>query len=623
MAANTLQCDICLAQFSRPDHLRRHSASHEDQRPYECNGCKRSFKRSDALKRHERTCRALFTSPDDITKDDNRPWKRICHATEPDRNEHPDGLTPQSPDIGGLINQPIRTPENEFLVSMSSGLDFTALDWLYPPSLEPDITLAERLEYLAYFTSARGMATFLDRETLRRKQDMISGYYDTITSTINEDKYDQDDDLLPKSTEIINCLKSTVTTDSSTIVAASIPSWTLDTHRAATEFFSPSNIHRLLTFFWALWYPTCPFVHRPFFNPANASPALLAVVVIIGACISPDEEDGKRARKWMDPVEVITFRQEWFTDAEQAPKPGDGKWKKRLECIQTAYLVCSLQKREGSAEAQGRVRRYRHAMMVSLAREIGLSTATHPRTLPAHASDEWWRQFAAEEEMVRTLTYVFLFDAALTIFHNSPPRMVVSELRMDMACPETCFQAESAEECLSELGKWSGSVFWRERLSVASVVRRMCQPRPQAQASEEQGLVLGFSQIGTLNLFTTVQCLHSLTFHLQNSLITLPSPLTPLQTGLENWRRTWNKRIPEDSHIPHRPDTLWKQIGFARYAPEFWQLARILVMRLACSSGDFADGDGEGGLGGYDHTDMEDINGLIEEYRRMSLGGCM
>jgi hypothetical protein len=108
--------------------------------------------------------------------------------------------------------------------------------------------------------------------------------------------------------------------------------------------------------------------------------------------------------------------------------------------------------------------------------------------------------------MVRTLTYVFLFDAALTIFHNSPPRMVVSELRMDMACPEACFQAESAEECLFELRKWSSSVFWCERLSVASVVRRMCQPQPQAQISEEQEPVLGFSQMGSLNLFTTVQC---------------------------------------------------------------------------------------------------------------------
>lgn len=38
--------------------------------------------------------------------------------------------------------------------------------------------------------------------------------------------------------------------------------------------------------------------------------------------------------------------------------------KKRVECIQAAYLVCSLQKREGSVEAQGRVRRYRHATLV-------------------------------------------------------------------------------------------------------------------------------------------------------------------------------------------------------------------------------------------------------------------
>lgn len=58
-------------------------------------------------------------------------------------------------------------------------------------------------------------------------------------------------------------------------------------------------------------------------------------------------------------------------------------------------------------------------------------------------------------------------------------------------------------------------------------------------------------------------------------------------------------------------------------------------MRLASSCS--GDEDGGGGLGAdllgereeirtgkrYDHTDMEDVNGLIEEYRRMSLGGCM
>jgi len=62
-------------------------------------------------------------------------------------------------------------------------------------------------------------------------------------------------------------------------------------------------------------------------------------------------------------------------------------------------------------------------------------------------------------------------------------------------------------------------------------------------------------------------------------------------------------------------------------------------MRLACSSESLDGGEGEEnglelGIYGngdrerragerYDHTDMEDVNGLIEEYRRMSLGTCM
>ena len=92
-------------------------------------------------------------------------------------------------------------------------------------------------------------------------------------------------------------------------------------------------------------------------------------MVIIGACLSPDEEDGRMARKWMDAVEIMTFRQEWFGENKvDTPRIEEieTKWKSRLECIQTAYLVCSLQKREGSFEAQGRVRRYRHAMMVTV-----------------------------------------------------------------------------------------------------------------------------------------------------------------------------------------------------------------------------------------------------------------
>ena len=320
---------------------------------------------SDALRRHERTCKAIPANTSSDGKKDDRPLKRICPTREPKTQDHPDNWTfPLFEDVDSLIDQNMQMPDFPSDISFS-------LDWLYPASLfESDITLAERLEYLAYFTSARGMATFLDRDTLRGKQNMISEHYKAaISSTNTAIEGEEDLTILPKTMEIVSNIQSTITTTDTTITASSIPSWTTETHNAATHFFSPANILRFLTFFWAVWYPNCPIVHRPFFDPSTASPALLAVIVIIGACLSPDEEDGRMARKWMDAVEVMTFRQEWFGENKvDVPRIDDHekKWKSRLECIQTAYLVCSLQKREGSVEAQGRVRRYRHAMMVTV-----------------------------------------------------------------------------------------------------------------------------------------------------------------------------------------------------------------------------------------------------------------
>lgn len=98
-----------------------------------------------------------------------------------------------------------------------------------------------------------------------------------------------------------------------------------------------------------------------------------------------------------------------------------------------------------------------------------------------------------------TIIFVFLIDAALTILHNSPPRMVVPELKMDVACPESCFQAESAPECMKELHTWATTRFWKSRLSIVSVVRRICQ------CPIEESIIEDFAGLGTLNLFTLVQ----------------------------------------------------------------------------------------------------------------------
>ncbi|KAL4933172.1 transcription factor domain-containing protein [Aspergillus undulatus] len=541
-------------------------------------------------------------------------------------------------------------------MSMPSPPDFTALDWLYTTRLSSDsIITAERLDFLAHFTSENGMGTFLAPETLKERQEIIrqdeaavehhlakeSSIPVGCLHTIEPSMLHVDvNPIMARSFEILHHLHSTVTrkTDRSVVKF----DWTAEVERQCRTFFASGNITRFLRYFWSLWYPNCPFIHRASFNANTAPIALLCVMLLIGACLSPHSVDANKARMWLDCVEELAF-----SDSSFCEETGGGtgailsssvdRKKKRLECIQTAYLVCSLQKREGSADARARVRRYRNATMVMLARDVGLATASHRDLSMDKPSEMWWQQFAVEEGLIRsdphksssqsntlttsrTMTYVFLFDAALTIFHNSPPRMVVSELKMELACPEACFQAESAEECFAALKEWEHTTFWRRHLPLVAVVKSICEKEPSPKTASE------YAKMGTLNLFTAVQSLHSLTFHLQNSLI-FESTLAPIERGLENWRQIWERREAEDKHVHNTPGSLWKKVGFISYSPEFWHLARIIVERIhdddataETATSPEVTGTVNAAKMRYDHTDMTDVNGLIMEYRRFCLG---
>ncbi|KAL4953058.1 hypothetical protein BDW69DRAFT_200377 [Aspergillus filifer] len=621
------RCALCSTDFTRSEHLRRHLRSHENIRPYECSLCQRKFTRRDAKTRHERTCKG-------------KPSGRNDGLLYQDAQVQPISNPLLSNDLESAL--PHELGDDYWLnIGMPDPSDFAALDWLYSERLSSDsIISAERLEFLAHFTSENGMGTFLAPETLTERQKIIrneessgSGPYTTHEAFLDSETiqpsmlHENLQDLQPlsgRAFEIIHQLHAIVTQKTERSVVKL--TWTADEESRCRSFFTPNNLTRFLRYFWLLWYPNCPFVHRPSFNASQAPVALLCVMIVIGACLSPYSEDSRTARMWLDCIEELVFSGDTFAEETGEPETASldplEHTKKRLERLQATYLVCSLQKREGSLEAKARVRRYRHATMVTLARGIGIALASHRNVTTDNASDRWWKQFAIHEALIRTMTYVFLFDAALTIFHNSPPRMVVSELKMEMACPEACFQAESSEECFTALKQWQRTDFWRQHLSIAALVKRICQKNLYPGSVDE------YAKMGSLNLFTTVQSLHSLTFHLQNSLI-FDSTLVPIKAGLENWRKIWERREPEDLHIPESAEMLWKKVGFISYSPEFWHLARILVDRIKDESDpDTADtawsNDNSGSTNEagtrYDHTDMKDLNRLIMEYRRLSLG---
>lgn len=147
--------------------------------------------------------------------------------------------------------------------------------------------------------------------------------------------------------------------------------WSTFLEGKCLQLFSPSKIRRFLSLFWSSWYPNCPIVHKPTFTAEQASPVLLATMVVIGACVSPLESDNEDVRPWFDYVEEMVFSDEWLQD-DLVPGPSSSRCEsqlarqKRLQSLQAAYFVCLFQNWEGSEGAKRRIRRHRYSTVISV-----------------------------------------------------------------------------------------------------------------------------------------------------------------------------------------------------------------------------------------------------------------
>ena len=105
---------------------------------------------------------------------------------------------------------------------------------------------------------------------------------------------------------------------------------------------------------------------------------------------------------------------------------------------------------------------------------------------------------ASRLTLCRILIWVFLIDSALVLFNNIPPRIALRELKMDLACPEMCFQAETAEKCLQLLEKWVSQSQRYGQPSLFSLIRSICKDKVDEESLE------WFAHLGFINLWSVV-----------------------------------------------------------------------------------------------------------------------
>lgn len=139
--------------------------------------------------------------------------------------------------------------------------------------------------------------------------------------------------------------------------------WSTSVEALCYEFFNPKNLDKCLALFWSCWYPNWPTIHAPTFKRVDKSPSLIAVMALVGACLSAEDHDHASAQLWFDLVEDLVYSDAAFDDQNIS-----NTWKEstdtdrrsaHLQTLQAAYCVCLYQTWEGSKRSKRRVLRQR------------------------------------------------------------------------------------------------------------------------------------------------------------------------------------------------------------------------------------------------------------------------
>ncbi|CAI4215964.1 unnamed protein product [Parascedosporium putredinis] len=332
--------------------------------------------------------------------------------------------------------------------------------------------------------------------------------------------------------------------------------------------------------------------------------------------------DRAYASLWFNSLEEVIFEDEFLLDdsisvAHGTEARGEAAYR-RLEAIQAAYLVCLVQNWEGSKPNKRRIRSQRQLQIADVA-------------------DFKWSEFIFLEMLIRTGTYIFLLDFAFVIFHNSPPRLVVPEMQMSLACPDDCFQASSMEECFVRLRAWTYGRPFHDDLTTYEAVEILCGPESVWTVESKSERLTGLS---ILNMFTLISgasshnricreqgtdchaAMHSLMFHFQTSLAS-HSELSHIQTGLDRWMRLWTQSGHQDELKCGDSFTgkdMSKRVGFMRHADEFWLLAQVTLndMRDPLRRRDIV-GKARVASIAYDEADMEHVRNIVSGFQHLAI----
>ncbi|RDW92378.1 hypothetical protein BP5796_01772 [Coleophoma crateriformis] len=344
----------------------------------------------------------------------------------------------------------------------------------------------------------------------------------------------------------------------------------LDTISRQSNFlFAPSRLQRLKNQYFETWHRNCPILHQASFDLDTAPTPLLLSITLIGALYSQVDQEASAARTLLDIAEMHVYSIEDLTEEFEVRQTMRVSGSESvlsplaLPHLQAAYLMICAQFWGGNKAARKRAVELRFAVVVKIARKMGLNKARHSYNVDV------------DERLFNIMTSL---DCAFSFFSNFPCRLTLSELQCDLVCDQTTF---ASSHPFSEPGSRLS-----RRLTLIEAFQALFGRKSSLQKTEADQVELNvmdlFILIHLLYVYTQVQIML-----FASSPVPKPPPddakpfdtsLAHIKTALLRWRNMW-------THLRNRtPVRIWNTLGFFNNAYNYWLVTQLLINNKSSAS---------------------------------------
>ncbi|KAI4721419.1 hypothetical protein E4T48_02275 [Aureobasidium sp. EXF-10727] len=440
--AKAFHCSICKRDFRRREHLTRHITTHTNEKSFTCS-CGKAFARRDLLKRHEENGKHLVTLSSEGT-----PSTRSIHSpveeseitvnhTDADQTtatfEQPSHSWYELDAAAGA--GPNTQPEASALLSTNDNL-FLPNDFDYFSSFTDSMGLNAGLDFLYDPTFNINDLSFSGNEFSRNSNGSAQAplqSVDTVsnlsTSTRIRPMEDDFEELGP-----VHCPWRILDDTRTQIVTALIPFQT-----QLVGFTMPSRLvlGRYITAFFLEFQENLPVIHPVTFRPPrfHKHPGLFLAMAAIGAVFRYETRAAMELFRAGKEVVLASWRDEEPSDRDKDSRLNAAV--ARLRTVQAALLlnmfaVCQC------ADLTAKDMLTLRSLLASHLREGDTYWESSDK---GNRND--WHEWMMHESYRRTQLGIFFILNLHTVFLDSPPVALSSQLHIDLPCSTAEWMASS------------------------------------------------------------------------------------------------------------------------------------------------------------------------------------